>query len=236
MHNQPGNEIALRLSGVSRSYIKGRESIRVLQGLDLEVRRGEMVSIMGPSGSGKSTLLDVIAGVTPPDAGVVELAGTQLAGMKESFRTQTRARHIGFIFQFYCLIPTLTAEENVVLPLHLWKLARRERTLRAEAALEVVGMSHRREHFPDELSGGEQQRIAIARAIAGNPDILLCDEPTGDLNRETGLEIMDVIRQLSQQYGKAVVVVTHDPDVAAMADQRFRLHNGALVDARPEHS
>jgi len=234
LHTPPDNEIVLRLNGVARSHIKGRERIRVLQGLGLEVRRGEMVSIMGPSGSGKSTLLDVIAGVIPSNEGVVELAGNRMDGKSESLRTRIRAAHIGFVFQFYCLIPALTAEENVMLPLHLWRLSRKERALRADAALEVVGMTHRRRHLPGELSGGEQQRIAIARAIAGNPDVLLCDEPTGDLNKETGLEVMAIIEQLSHHYGKAVVVVTHDPNVAALADRHLRLQNGVLVDDRPD--
>lgn len=230
--SQPSTDsVAIKLSSVTQSYIKNRERICVLQGVNLQVRRGEMVSIMGPSGSGKSTLLDIIAGVTPCDSGAVELSQHCLEKMTDNQRTHIRSRHVGFIFQFYCLIPVLTAEENVSLPLQLWKVSSRERSERAAVALDLVGMNHRRGHFPRELSGGEQQRVAIARAIAGNPDVLLCDEPTGDLNREVGTEIMKIIQELSREYCKAVVVVTHDPEVAALADRQLKLHNGILVDA-----
>lgn len=223
--------VTLRLHQVEKAYLKGRERISVLSGLDLVVHQGEMVSIMGPSGAGKSTLLDILAGVSMCDAGEVHVAGNALHGVSEALRTRLRARHIGFVFQFYCLIPVLTAEENVGLPLHLWSLSRKERNARAQAALSVVGMQHRCRHIPGELSGGEQQRVAIARAIAGNPDILLCDEPTGDLSRDAGAEIMAVMRELCTNHGKTVVVVTHDPDVAAVADHCLKLENGVLVNA-----
>jgi putative ABC transport system ATP-binding protein len=221
----------LQLRQVQKRYVKGREQIEVLRGLDLVAYQGEMVSIMGPSGAGKSTLLDVLAGVVPCDSGEVNVAGHPFHGAPEARRTQLRARHIGFVFQFYCLIPVLSAEENVSLPLHLWKLSRSERAARTQAALNIVGMQHRSRHLPGELSGGEQQRIAIARAIAGNPDILLCDEPTGDLSRDVGAEIMSVMRELCSVHGKTIVVVTHDPDVAAVADQCLKLENGILVPA-----
>lgn len=221
--------VTLQLRQVKKRYVKGREHIEVLRGLDLLAYQGEMISIMGPSGAGKSTLLDILAGVAPCDSGEVNVAGHPFHGAPEARRTQLRARHIGFVFQFYCLIPVLSAEENVSLPLHLWKLPRSERIARTQAALNIVGMQHRSRHLPGELSGGEQQRIAIARAIAGNPDILLCDEPTGDLSRDVGAEIMSVMRQLCSLHGKTIIVVTHDPEVAAVADRSLKLENGILV-------
>ncbi|WP_414440165.1 ABC transporter ATP-binding protein [Burkholderia sp. 22PA0106] len=220
----------LSLSQVSKSYVRGREHIQVLDGLDMEVFPGEMVSVMGPSGAGKSTLLDVLSGIARADQGRVRIAGHAFEQLPESQRTRLRGRHLGFVFQFYCLIPVLSAAQNVALPLDLWRLPRAERAERVHAALALVGMSHRHAHLPSELSGGEQQRVAIARAVAGNPEILLCDEPTGDLNREMGDAIMDLLETLCASHGKTIVIVTHDPAVAARAHRHFRLDHGKLVE------
>ena len=219
----------LQLQQVSKDYRKGRERITVLNELDLTLNRGEMVSIMGPSGSGKSTLLNVISGVNTCDRGAVLLQGNPLHQLRQGERTALRARHIGFVFQFYNLLPVLSAEENVALPLHLWRIDAQQRQQRVNAALDLVNMTHRRQHRPDELSGGERQRVAIARAIVTNPDLLLCDEPTGDISREAGAEIMDIMQLLSEQQGKAIVVVTHDEQVAARAQRQLQLRDGKLV-------
>ncbi|MBT0722437.1 ABC transporter ATP-binding protein [Rosenbergiella collisarenosi] len=223
-------QAAICLQQVSKAYRRNREHIQVLDNLDLQVNKGEMISIMGPSGAGKSTLLDVISGVTTADGGQVLLAGHDFALLSEAQRTQVRGRHIGFIFQFYCLIPVLNAWQNIELPLGLWKMSKADRQIRVNAALDMVAMKHRQQHLPSELSGGEQQRIAIARAVVSNPDIVLCDEPTGDLNREMGKTIMTLLRQLCVEYGKTVVVVTHDHDVALYADRHYRLENGRLLE------
>ncbi|MCP1106735.1 ABC transporter ATP-binding protein [Serratia nevei] len=219
----------VQLQQAGKDYKKGREHITVLHDLDFSLRGGEMVSIMGPSGSGKSTLLNLISGVNVCDRGEVFLQGYPLHRLRPEERTSLRARHIGFVFQFYNLLPVLSAEENVALPLHLWHMDAKQRRQRVDAALALVQMEHRRRHLPDELSGGERQRVAIARAIATNPDLLLCDEPTGDLSQEAGEEIMDIMTLLSQEQGKAIIVVTHDIQVAARAQRQFQLRDGKLI-------
>jgi putative ABC transport system ATP-binding protein len=223
------NTPILHLRDVTKSHLRGRERITVLTGLDLEVYPGEMISIMGPSGAGKSTLLNLLSGLHLPDTGMISIAGHAFDRLSAPQRTILRGRHIGFVFQFYCLIPVLNAWQNVALPLDLWHLGRTEKKARINAALSLVGMQHRHAHLPAELSGGEQQRVAIARAIAGNPEILLCDEPTGDLNHEMGMAIMDLLEQLQRTHGKTIVVVTHDPQVARRADRHFRLEQGKLI-------
>lgn len=223
------SEYVVHLQQLNKDYRKGRDRIRVLDDLDFTLKRGEMVSIMGPSGSGKSTLLNVISGVNTCDQGMVLLQGHPMHQLRQGERTALRARHIGFVFQFYNLLPVLSAEENVALPLHLWRIDAYQRQLRVDAALDLVNMGHRRQHRPDELSGGERQRVAIARAIVTNPDLLLCDEPTGDISREAGEEIMDIMQLLSQEQGKAIVVVTHDVQVAVRAQRQLQLRDGQLV-------
>ncbi|WP_421506782.1 ABC transporter ATP-binding protein [Erwinia rhapontici] len=227
MNETSGHVVQLRQ--VSKDYRKGRERIAVLNEVDFTLSSGEMVSIMGPSGSGKSTLLNVISGVNTCDRGEVFLQGHPLHERHLSERTRLRARHIGFVFQFYNLLPVLNAEENVALPLHLWRIDARQRQQRVNAALDLVNMAHRRQHRPDELSGGERQRVAIARAIVTNPDLLLCDEPTGDISREAGEEIMEIMQLLSREQGKAIVIVTHDVQIAARAQRQLQLRDGQLV-------
>lgn len=227
--NHAQNNHVVHLQQVNKGYIKGRERITVLDELDFTIDSGEMVSIMGPSGSGKSTLLNVISGVNVCDRGEVFLQGHPLHQLNQRQRTRLRASHIGFVFQFYNLLAVLSAEENVALPLHLWRLSGLQRQQRVDAALALVNMSHRRKHRPDELSGGERQRVAIARAIVTNPDLLLCDEPTGDISREAGEEIMAIMHQLSQQQGKAIVIVTHDVQVAEQAQRQLLLKDGKLI-------
>lgn len=222
----------IAMKEVTKTYVKGRYKIPILQQLELNVNSGEVVCIMGPSGSGKSTLLDIISGIAKCDSGKIILAGTDISELSQTSIANFRAQHIGFIFQFYCLLPFLSAAENIEVPLHLLKMASKEKTSRVEAAISLVGMEHRRSHRPEELSGGEQQRIAIARALVCNPDIILCDEPTGDLDKETGLEIMNLIVNLSHFYKKGVVVVTHDPLISSMSDRTLHLLDGKLSDEK----
>jgi len=216
---------------VDRVFKRGSEEIHVLQGLDLEIPRGEFLALMGPSGSGKSTLLNLIGGLDRPTRGGIEVDGRKIHELDERSLAAWRSRHVGLVFQFYNLIPVLDARANVELPLLLTHLNRKSRKQHVETALSVVGLSHRMRHFPRQLSGGEQQRVGIARAIVSDPTMLLCDEPTGDLDRASGDEILDLLQALNRDHDKTIVMVTHDPHAAARADRVMHLHNGRL---RPE--
>ncbi len=215
--------------GVVKSYRKGAETVRVLHGIDLAVDDGEWVSLMGPSGSGKTTLLNLLGGIDVPDEGSVVVAGEDLVGRTNAELAAWRARHVGFIFQLYNLLPVLTAFQNVELPLLLTPLSRKERRAHVEAALETVGLADRMDHFPSQLSGGQQQRTAIARAVVTDPSFLLADEPTGDLDSKSAHEILDLMGELHARQGKAIVMVTHDPHAAERADRLVHLEKGVLV-------
>jgi putative ABC transport system ATP-binding protein len=229
----------IRLRGLDKSYRRGGEEIHVLQGLNLDVERGEFVAFMGPSGSGKTTLLNLVGGLDVPSAGTVTVAGDEITHMSRRRLTRWRARHVGFVFQAYNLIPVLTAYRNVELPLLLAPLGRRERRQHVEAALRIVGLEDRMGHFPRQLSGGQEQRVAIARAIAADPTFLLCDEPTGDLDRRSAEEILDILSMLVSEHGKTILMVTHDPRAAERASALLHLDKGALVeggDRQPEEA
>ena len=201
----------IRIRNLSKAYVRGEQFIPVLQGLDLDVRRAEFVALMGPSGSGKSTLLNLVAGIDKPSGGSIIVGGVDIATLSEGALADWRAAHVGFIFQFYNLMPVLTAFENVELPLLLTTLSRRERKAHVAAALDMVRLTDRVDHYPNELSGGQQQRVAIARALVTDPTLIVADEPTGDLDRVTGGEVLDLLDDLHRQLGKTIVMVTHDP-------------------------
>jgi len=229
--NVNGNSSALiQVRGLNKTYRRGEEEIQVLQGLNLDVDQGDFVAFMGPSGSGKTTLLNLLGGLDVPTAGTVSVAGDEITHMSSGKLTEWRARHVGFIFQMFNLIPVLTAYQNVELPLLLTRLSKAERREHVEAALSIVGISDRMHHFPGQLSGGQEQRVAIARAIVSDPTFLLCDEPTGDLDRRSADEIMTLIEELVSKYGKTVLMVTHDPIVAARAHTLLHLEKGVLVE------
>jgi putative ABC transport system ATP-binding protein len=216
------------LAGVSKQYQRGRESVAVLNDFSLEIAEKDFVAIMGPSGSGKTTLLNLIGGLDVPTSGSVTVAGERIDRLKGASLTRWRARHIGFIFQFYNLLPTLSAERNVEIPLLLTSLPAAERKRKVAAALALVNLSDRAKHKPTELSGGQQQRVAIARALIADPTILVCDEPTGDLDRHSAEEILGLIQTLNRQYGKTVVMVTHDPKAAEYASHELHVDKGQL--------
>ena len=226
-----GNNSLIRMRGVDKTYRRGGEVIHVLQGLNLDVEAGEFVAFMGPSGSGKTTLLNLLGGLDRPSAGGISVAGEEITDLSSGELTEWRSRHVGFVFQMYNLIPVLTAFQNVELPLLLTRLSRSERRRHVEAALELVGLSDRMKHYPRQLSGGQEQRVGIARAIVTDPSFLLCDEPTGDLDRKSADEIMDLIAALSREQGKTVLLVTHDPVAAQRADLVLHLDKGVLVEA-----
>ncbi len=219
----------LRLQQVDKTYRRGNETVEVLQKLDLEVPEGDFLALMGPSGSGKTTLLNLIGGLDRPSHGSVEVAGERVDQASDRQLASWRARHIGFVFQFYNLLPVLTAERNVELPLLLTKLDRKQRKKHVATALDVVGLADRSRHYPRQLSGGQEQRVGIARAIVSDPTILLCDEPTGDLDRKSGDEILDLLQALNEQHGKTIIMVTHDPQAAARAKRTLYLDKGALI-------
>ena len=219
--------VALR--GVEKVYRRGSENIHVLHALDLTVQPGEFLALMGPSGSGTSTLLNLIGGIDRPSHGTVEVAGERVERMSDHVLAGWRARHIGFVFQLYNLLPVLTAERNVELPLLLTHLSKAERQQHVATALGVVGLSHRARHFPRELSGGEQQRVGIARGIVTDPTLLLCDEPTGDLDRKSGDEILDLLQALNRHHKKTIIMVTHDPHASARASRTVYLNKGSLT-------
>ncbi len=221
----------IRVRGLDKKYQRGSEEIDVLQGLNLDVDKGDFVAFMGPSGSGKTTLLNLLGGLDVPSAGSITVAGDEITHMSASKLTAWRARHVGFIFQMYNLIPVLTAYQNVELPLLLTKLSKAERRKHVETVLAIVGLADRMDHYPRQLSGGQEQRVAIARAIISDPTFLLCDEPTGDLDRRSADEIMDLIGLLVREYGKTVLAVTHDPIVAQRAQVVLHLEKGVLIEA-----
>lgn len=217
--------------GVTKQYRKGPNLVTPLEALDLDISRGEFVALMGPSGSGKTTLLNLLSGIDHPTAGTIEIDGVAVHTLSRGQLAAWRARNVGYIFQLYHLVPTLTAFENVELPLLLQPLARRDRRERVEAALALVGLADRMHHFPRELSGGQEQRVAIARALVANPPLLVADEPTGDLDRESADAVLDLLRRLSGELGKTIVMVTHDQRAAAAASRVLHLEKGKLLEA-----
>ncbi len=221
-------ELLARLEHVSRVYRKGKEQVDVLHELDLDIEQGDFLALMGPSGSGKTTLLNLLGGLDRPTSGRVTVGGAELSSMSNSELSAWRAVHVGFIFQFYNLLPVLSARRNVELPLLLTNMSGKERTRRADIALDIVGLADRAHHRPRELSGGQEQRVAIARAIVSDPALLLCDEPTGDLDRETADEILKLLQTLNSEHGKTIVMVTHDARAADFARGTLHLDKGKL--------
>ena len=224
--NQSGTLV--QVEDVGKVFHRGSEDIHVLTGLSLQVPAGEFLALMGPSGSGKTTLLNLIGGLDRPTSGTVSVAGENIDQLSDRGLAAWRARHVGFVFQLYNLMPVLTAERNVELPLLLTHLSKAERKKHVETALAVVGLSHRASHYPRTLSGGEQQRVGIARGIVTDPTLLLCDEPTGDLDRKSGDEILDLLQALNREHGKTIIMVTHDPHASARAARTLHLDKGQL--------
>jgi putative ABC transport system ATP-binding protein len=218
----------VRIRDLVKEYRRGSEKVRVLDGLSLDIRQGDFVALMGPSGSGKSTLLNLIGGLDRPTSGSLEVEGLRVDQLSEASLGRWRADHVGFIFQMYNLLPVLTAERNVELPLLLTNLNREQRMKRVAAALKLVGLEHRAKHRPRELSGGQEQRVGIARAIVTDPTLLLCDEPTGDLDRKSGDEILTLLEALNDEYGKTIIMVTHDPHAAERSHRVIHLDKGML--------
>src|SRR5215468_2912649 len=231
---QGSSNALIQVRGLNKTYRRAGENIQVLQGLNLDVDKGDFVAFMGPSGSGKTTLLNLLGGLDVPTSGHISVDGDEITHMSSSKLTQWRARHVGFIFQMYNLIPVLTAFQNVELPLLLTKLSKAERRAHVETALSVVGLADRMHHYPRQLSGGQEQRVTIARAIVSDPTFLLCDEPTGDLDRKSADEIMALIEELVRSHHKTVLMVTHDPVVAARANTTLHLEKGVLVEGSAE--
>ena len=221
------------LRGVTKSYRRGKQNIEVLHAIDMDIAEGDFVALMGPSGSGKTTLLNLIGGLDSVSAGSIEIAGTRIDRMDSGELARWRAANIGFVFQFYNLLPMLSAQKNVELPLLLTRLSARERRRNALVALALVGLEDRAQHRPGELSGGQEQRVAIARAIVSDPKMLVCDEPTGDLDRHTADEIMGLLQQLNREHGKTIVMVTHDPKAAEFAQRQLHLDKGTLTGDGP---
>ncbi len=221
-------ELLAKLEGVSRVYQRGKERVDVLHELDLEIEKGDFLALMGPSGSGKTTLLNLLGGLDKPTAGKVMVGDSELSSMSNSQLSKWRASHVGFIFQFYNLLPVLTARKNVELPLLLTNMSGKERARRADIALEIVGLADRAGHRPRELSGGQEQRVAIARAIVSDPKLLLCDEPTGDLDRSTADEILSLLKTLNTTHGKTIIMVTHDAQAAEYARHTLHMDKGKL--------
>jgi putative ABC transport system ATP-binding protein len=215
--------------GLTKYYVRGGQVIPVLVGINLDVYEGDYIALMGPSGSGKSTLLNLVAGIDKPSSGSIRVAGVDIAGLSDNDLAAWRSAHVGFVFQFYNLMPVLSAFDNVELPLLLTRLSRRERRERVETALALVGLADRMEHYPSELSGGQQQRVAIARALIADPTIIVADEPTGDLDRATAEEILGLLERLNREIGKTILMVTHDPKAAAKAHRIVQLEKGVLA-------
>jgi putative ABC transport system ATP-binding protein len=231
-NGSPEGLISVR--NLSKTYKRGSEEIHVLQDLNLDLEKGDFVSFMGPSGSGKTTLLNLLGGLDVPTTGSITVAGDEITHLASKKLTEWRARHVGFIFQMYNLIPVLTAFRNVELPLLLTGLRKAERKRRVETALSLVGIPDRAQHYPRQLSGGQQQRVAIARAIVADPTFLLCDEPTGDLDRKSADEILNIVEALVRDHGKTVLMVTHDPRAAERAQVTLHLDKGVLVEGQPK--
>jgi putative ABC transport system ATP-binding protein len=225
------SELIVRASNLHKSFSRGDEQIDVLQGVKLEIPRGEFLALMGPSGSGKTTLLNLIGGLDTPTEGRIEVGGVDISRMGGAALARWRSQNIGFVFQLYNLLPVLTAERNVELPLLLTRLSKAQRRKHVEIALRVVGLSDRAKHYPRQLSGGQEQRVGIARAIVTDPTLLLCDEPTGDLDRKSGDEILDLLQALNREHGKTIIMVTHDPHAAERATQVLHLEKGLLMEA-----
>ena len=224
------DNILFDLKGVSKKFVKGKETITVFEDLNMSIAEGDFLAIMGPSGSGKTTLLNLLGGVDQPSSGEISFDGSRIDSLSENQLAAWRANNIGFIFQFYNLMPMLNAERNVELPLLLTKLSRSQRKTNIAAALELVSLSDRARHMPKEMSGGQQQRVAIARALVSDPKLLLCDEPTGDLDRQTADEILTMLQTLNRDYGKTIVMVTHDPAAAEYAKRTLHLDKGEFVE------
>ena len=232
MNEQKSDPVPLVLiEGLSKSYMRGDQEIPVLRNMSLTVEPGEFLALMGPSGSGKTTLLNLIAGIDRPDQGTLRIAGVDISDLGESELSAWRASHVGFIFQFYNLIPVLSAFENVQLPLLLTSLSRKDRKNHAMAALEAVGLSDRVDHYPSQLSGGQQQRVAIARAIVTDPVILVADEPTGDLDKKSASDVLSLLGQLNEVFHKTIVMVTHDPRAAKKSKRILYLDKGVLANS-----
>ena len=227
--------LLVEIVGLSKSYVRGDQVVPVLTDINLTIREGDFVALMGPSGSGKSTLLNLIAGIDKPDAGRLAIAGEDITRFSDSELADWRARSVGFVFQFYNLMPVLTAFENVELPLQLTDLTRAERRERVELLLEMVGLADRMKHYPNELSGGQQQRVAIARALVTDPRLVIADEPTGDLDRQSAADILKLLDRLNVELGKSIVMVTHDPRAAEAAHHLIYLDKGQLTDTAPAH-
>lgn len=228
MNDSSSNGYLVDVRNVDKVFKRGAEEIHVLGGLDLQIPEGEFLALMGPSGSGKSTLLNLIGGLDRPSAGQVTVAGQRIDSLSGRKLAAWRARHVGLVFQFYNLLPVLNATRNVELPLLLTQLSAKQRAAHVTTALEVVGLGHRLKHYPRQLSGGEQQRVGIARAIVTDPTLLLCDEPTGDLDRKAGDEILELLQTLNREQGKTIIMVTHDPHAAERATRTVYLDKGRL--------
>jgi putative ABC transport system ATP-binding protein len=223
-------EALVHVRDVHKHFSRGGERIEVLKGVDLTIPRGDFLALMGPSGSGKTTLLNLIGGLDSPSVGAVEVAGVRISDLSGGRLSRWRAQHIGFVFQLYNLLPVLTAERNVELPLLLTKLSKTDRRKHVAVALKIVGLADRAKHYPRQLSGGQEQRVGIARAIVTDPTLLLCDEPTGDLDRKAGDEILDLLQALNREHNKTIVMVTHDPHAADRAKRTLHLEKGTLLE------
>lgn len=227
------NKPLIQVRNVSKHYVRGKQKVEVLHNLSLDIAEGDFLALMGPSGSGKTTLLNLVGGLDRTSSGSVMVAGSALETLNSAGLSAWRARHVGFIFQFYNLLPVLSAARNVELPLLLTKLSAKQRAQHVAAALAVVGLSDRARHKPGELSGGQAQRVAIARALVADPSLLICDEPTGDLDRSTADEILGLLQALNRDHGKTIVMVTHDPKAASYASHQLHLDKGNLVEQAP---
>jgi putative ABC transport system ATP-binding protein len=225
----------VEVRGVKKVYRRGGETVEVLHGIDLDIPRGDFVALMGPSGSGKTTLLNLIGGLDSPTAGSIVVDGRRIDRLSSGDLARWRAANVGFVFQFYNLLPVLSAQKNVELPLLLTSLPARERRRRAMIALALVGLADRARHKPKELSGGQEQRVAIARAIVSDPTLLVCDEPTGDLDRATAAEVLTLLQMLNREHDKTIVMVTHDPKAAEYARRQLHLDKGTLAEGDPAH-
>ena len=225
------SDTLVRVRDIHKHFTRGNERIDVLKGVNLDIPQGDFLALMGPSGSGKTTLLNLMGGLDTPTGGAVEVGGVTINGLGGGQLSRWRSQNIGFVFQLYNLLPVLTAERNVELPLLLTKLSKAQRRRHVEVALKVVGLADRAKHYPRQLSGGQEQRVGIARAIVTDPTLLLCDEPTGDLDRKAGDEVLDLLQALNREHGKTIIMVTHDPHAAERATHVLHLEKGTLMEA-----